>query len=429
MLKIISLFFLYLPFQFALNASADVDLASIRLFSIFIFLLWIFQGLRNKKINIRHSPITLLVFSFLFLSIFSLFFSENISWGARKLIFLLSFIPLYFVFSDLFSKWKLNIKTLLEYLIWGAFLSSLIGLIQFTLQFIFGIEKAYSLWTKIVIPFLGHSFSDAVLKNPSWLVNIGGHTLVRATSLFPDPHIFSFYLGMTAPIILSMLFISKKKIFFGVILFFVLLVDFLTFSRGGYLGILSGLLFFSIFFSNKKKLSSISNESNSNYYKTTPIKNFLLINLIVLIFITLFIIPNPINKRLLSIFNLKEGSNAGRIKIWEESLPIIANNPFFGVGLGNYPLAIKPSANYREPIYAHNTYLDIASETGILNALFWILIIFISLANYVKKYKKDDEIIYLGLSSGLVVFAIHSFFETAIFSVHILPLFIFLISF
>ena len=70
-----------------------------------------------------------------------------------------------------------------------------------------------------------------------------------------------------------------------------------------------------------------------------------------------------------SIFDLKEGSNVGRLEMWKKSAEVALDNPFSGVGIGNYPLEVKASADYREPITAHNTYLDIASETGIISLL------------------------------------------------------------
>lgn len=426
--KLLLLFFLYLPFQIALNPSAGVDLALVRVIIPLIFLLWLLQGLKNKKIIITHSLITVLVISFLFLNIFSLFFAENIAWGIRKLFFFLSIFPLYFVTSDLTLRKRIGFLKVLKFLVLGAALSAIIGLLQFTAQFFFGVDKIYSFWSKIIIPFLGNSFSKAVLENPSWLVNINGHTFLRATAFFPDPHMFAFYLGISAPIALSLFLLEyKTSKWFGFLFLIILLTDFLTFSRGGYLGLLTGLLFFAIFFLKQKKLFSI-NSKKIIPSKKTSLKKLLLFKLSLLFIILFFVIPNPATQRLFSSFNLNEGSNIDRLETWRQSLNIIKNHPSFGTGLGNYALMIKPSADYREPIYSHNTYLDIASETGIINTIVWSLILIVSILKTTRNFQRNNNILYLGIASGLIVFSVHSIFETAIFSIHILPLIILLIS-
>ncbi len=115
----------------------------------------------------------------------------------------------------------------------------------------------------------------------------------------------------------------------------------------------------------------------------------------------------------------------GRIETWKQSIDVIINNPL-GAGLGNYPLEIKPSADYREPIYSHNLYLDIAAETGIINALLFIWLITASILGFIK-LGKNNKFCLAGAIS-LVIFFIHSIFETPLFSVHNLPLLLIIIA-
>jgi len=421
---ILSILFLYLPFQVALNPIEGIDLASVRLIIPFIFLIWLLQGFKNKKIIISYNKTTLLILSFLFLSGFSLIMAMNIEWGIRKLLFLLSFFPLYFI---VVTRKYAEAIFILKFLVWGAFLSAIIGIFQFFLQFIFGINKAIYIWSEVIIPFLGNSFSEAILENSSWLVNAGGHTLLRAIAFFPDPHMFSFYLGMSAPIALALyLKVKKNGNLYLISFFIILLANFLTFSRGGYLGIIIGLLFFGLLFFQKKYFQFKLNLplKKNIYYNKYFFLSFLTIAFTIIIMTT----ANPIINRLYSSFDLTEGSNSERIEIWKKSLEVINKNPVLGVGLGNYALSIKPSAEYREPIYSHNLYMDIAVETGVFNAIIFISFLFFSISNLIKNLNKKNNIIYLGLASSLIVFTVHSIFETALFSVHILPLFILIIG-
>jgi len=73
----------------------------------------------------------------------------------------------------------------------------------------------------------------------------------------------------------------------------------------------------------------------------------------------IFIIPiTPISDRFYSSFDLNEGSNVGRLEMWQQAGEIGLNNFWSGMGLGNYSLEIDSDLDYRNPITAHNLYLD-----------------------------------------------------------------------
>lgn len=414
--NLLLLFCLYLPFQLALNASEGFDLASGRVFILALGILWFIKSLAQKKLFLPNKIQTLFLFSFLFLSAFSFIFAQNTDWAYRKLLFLLSCIPLYFIVAD-FALNKERAEKIIRFLVYGAGLISLIGIFQFVLQFFIGIDETLTIWQKIIAPFLGNSFSQSVFKYPSWLVGISIHTYMRAIAFFPDPHMFSFYLGMLLPFSLALCLQHKsiKKSYFYLFLFIsisILISDLLTFSRGGYLGLLTGLIF-ALFIFRNKIIGDFS------------LKKFVAINIFILLVAAIIIFPNPVSNRLISSFDTSEGSNAERFENWNQSTEVIRNNPL-GVGIGNYSLEIKPSADYREPIYSHNLYLDIAAETGILNALIFIWLIIASIFSFIKLGKNNKT--YLAGAISLVIFSIHSIFETPLYSVHILPLLLIIIA-
>jgi O-antigen ligase len=401
---------LYLPFQVALNPSEGFDVASIRVAIIILFLVWLADGLKKKKIIFQKNIQTLLIISFLFLSLFSVFFSANSEWSLRKILFFFSIFPIYFVAASILDS-REKILKISRYLVLGGSLAALLGIVQFFGQFIFGLKAVYGFWADyLAVPFLGQTFSQAVLQNPSWLVNIAGVTYFRATATFPDPHMFSFFLGLLIPLALALLIASPKKIWLSLALFLLLLADFLTFSRGGYLGLGMALIIMLIIFWK---------EIGQTYKKA------ILAGLMgLLIFV---MVPNPFSARFISIFNLKEGSNSGRIETWKQATNVIVEHPVWGVGIGNYPLEIKAVASYREPIYAHNTYLDIAADSGIANALIWMSILFFSIISFLKRAKEHP--IFWGAGISLIIFSVHSLVETAIFSPVVLTLFLIILSF
>ncbi|MFA7208673.1 MAG: O-antigen ligase family protein [Parcubacteria group bacterium] len=410
MYNFLVLLVLYLPFQLAINPMAGVDLASIRIVILVFLGAWLAQGLKNKNIMIKNSAQTWLVASFLFLNAFSLIMAKNADWSARKLLFLFSIFPIYFVASQAVSN-KKRLLGIADTMVLGGAIVAIIGLVQFAAQFIFGLETTYAFWAEyMTVPFLGKSFGAAVLENPSWLVGISGQTYLRATSLFPDPHMFSFYLGLLVPLAIGLMLRQKRRRWLAIsALGVIFLADILTFSRGGYLGLVAGLIFMGIL-------------SWQRINKPSKIAVGVILGLSLLV----LAIPSPVSQRFFSSFNLKEGSNQGRLAMWHKAAEVIAENPLAGVGIGNYPLEVKPTAVYRDPIYAHNTYLDIAVETGVLNALVWIGILGATFRGFWEKSKKEN-LFFFGLAS-LVIFAAHSLVETAIYSPVVLTLFLVIIS-
>ena len=144
----------YLPFQIALNPAAGVDLASIRVLILMLFFVWVYDNIRNKKkLFFLDTQVRLILF-FLFLSVASLFFAQNYGWGARKLLYLFSILPLYFVVKDILNSREKVIKTLKSLVLSGAIVS-IFGIIQFFAQFFWNYENISKLYST---NFLGRKF-------------------------------------------------------------------------------------------------------------------------------------------------------------------------------------------------------------------------------------------------------------------------------
>jgi O-antigen ligase len=339
--------------------------------------------------------------------------AENAAWSLRKAAFLLSFFPLFFVFFAVLRDPQPREK-IFRALVSGAALVATLSFLQFFSQFIFGVEKVFDFWVRTVLPFfLGPTFGEAVASYPSLLVNISGFTVMRASGFFPDPHMAAFFFGMTLPLALALSFcdIPTRRKYWLAGACTILLADLLTFSRGGYVGLMCGSgIFFLLLLSSRMDKKSI-----------------LKIIIGVLIFVS-GVILSPVGTRFVSSFSQSDGSNIERLRLWQESVTFISERPLLGVGLGNYPLAVKPTANYREPIYAHNPFLDIALETGLVGLFFFLALLSSCLRSAWGKWRVEGDVFGFALLVALVVFIAHSFFETPLFSVHILPLLLLLLA-
>jgi O-antigen ligase len=410
MLNYLFLFLIFLlPLQFALNVGDNLDLVVTRILVPVIFLLWLVRSLARKKLWIPNKAEMWLVITFLFLAALSLFLGWDASAGFRKLLYFFTIVPVFFVAADIFQAQKWREKALAAIVIGGT-LAAAVGLFQFVFSFIIGIGKSVKIWESLAPYFLGNSFGKIVAANSSWLVNIGGETRLRAFGFFPDPHNFAFFVNLCLFVGLGYIFLQKKtapKIWVGMAVILMIAAVALSFSRGAYLGLFAAGLFFAIVF---LKRSGVLGKA---------------IVAIAAIFVLIFVFnSNIITQRLASSFNMKEGSNAERYKNWTQAVEMIQDHSLVGVGLGSYARSVDPGAADRSSIYAHNLFLDIAAETGILNGIIFLLLILIPIWRNIK----SGGMLNLGLASGLVAFFVHSIFDTALYSPQVLTMFLIIIA-
>ncbi len=351
---------LILTFSFALSPTPTVDLNILKIIIPILFVGWLINSMANKKIVIDYRPRFWLLLVFLFITFFSVFWTSAPLPALRKILFFASTVPVYFVFYQAQQNKKFLLR-FLNVLIVSTFIASLLALIPFILQFIIGLNPVLNFLRQFIAPFfLGHSLANLVNQYSSWLVNISGYTILRTFGTFPDPHLFSLYLAMVLPLTLYFYQKTKQKkylFYFSTILTTILF----SFSRGAYLSLIVGGLF--LLFVNRP----------FNLLR----KHLLFFYSLFVIVLFLIIIPNPLTSRLSSSFSIQEGSNNGRLEMWLIALDTIKKHPLIGVGLAGFGNQINNSLGIRNPIYAHNLFLDFGAETGIFN-MFILLFLVIS---------------------------------------------------
>lgn len=411
---LVAFFLFFLPFQFALHPTEGVDLAIVRVLAIGIFFCFAARSLMSGSVLLPR-PLPLFFFvAFLFWSLSSFVWAENIEWAFRKSAFLLSFFPLFLVFFILLQKPHFQERAF-GTLVIGVALSAFLAILVFVSQYIFSTETVFSFWIHTILPFfLGPTFGEAVASYPSLLVNVSGNTILRASLFFPDPHIAAFFFGIALPIALFFTWKSagRFRVYWAVGATLILLADLLTFSRGGYIGLFCGVGIFAL-----APLFRYGIQKKEAAYV-----------IVAGMFIGVALLASPVGSRFLSSFSQGDGSATERVRLWKEAGAGVFSHPFLGVGLGNYPLAVKPSAGYREPIYAHNLFLDTAVETGLPGVFFFSALLFLSALSLWRRWWKEASLLHLALFSSLVIFSVHSLFENPLFSVHILPIVLLLMA-
>ena len=186
----------------------------------------------------------------------------------------------------------------------------------------------------------------------------------RAFAPFVTANLLAQYLVMLIFISLSMLFVKRKNDRFGsvsvfcsiALLIFVICL-FFTKSLGGLLSLFIPLIFFIMIVKkvNKKILAAI----------------FLVVLLILGVTFLRFKETKDIYK---PFFSLSQ-----RAVYWKDTVGIIKKHPFKGIGLGNFSL--------KESRYAHNSYLQIWAEAGLVGFLLWLSIVFIFIKEGFSKLK------------------------------------------
>jgi O-antigen ligase len=415
----------FIPFSFALSPTESVDLNILKIIIPLLLLLWLAHSLTTKKLLLDNRPRFWLLITFFFLTFLSYFWTIAPANALRKIFFFTTTLPLYFIFYQ--AQQSPNfIKKFFPALSFSVFSLSLFSLIPFIFQFIIGLNPVLNFLRQIIAPFfLGHSLSNLVNQYSSWLVNVSGQTVLRTFGPFPDPHLFSLYLSFSLPFVLYLYIITKRKkyLFYSTTILTTIL---LSFSRAAYLSLLVGGIF--LFLTSQP----------SQIIKKKVFSFYLLFNLILF----LLIVPNPLFSRLTSSFDLQEGSNSGRIEMWLTASQIIKQRPLQGLGLGGLAEQIDSSFGIRNPIYAHNLFLDFGAEIGVFAMFILFLLILSPLILFLKNFIQNKQFYSLNpnnlqenlllqkfLATAFLIFFIHSLFETPFFSIRVFPLFLIFLSF
>lgn len=351
-------------------------------------------------------------FGFMGLLLFAFIIKKTI----KKNGFLIS-TPVNLPFFILFLISVISFKNSVDY---NASFRGLTKLLEHVLLFLICAEeikdKRQFSWILLSV-FLGASL---ISIDGLWQIKFGrdfirGNTLqsaiglIRPTASFPNPNVMGIYLTAIAPIIFGVTFFYAKgkiklPLMLGTALTFTSI--YLTFSRGAGVGVYAAILFLTL--ARKKWIIS------------------LLLILVLLIFP--FIMPENIRDwaKEVGYHPLVFMCNYDRISFYKNTLNMIKHHPFIGVGVNTFCQSYK---KYRLPeseknmtsdsIYAHNIYLHMAGEIGLLGLSAFIFLLFQVFRVGIKAYQRfDDEflkIISISLLACLLAFLINGLTETSLY--------------
>ncbi len=361
-------------------------------FALLFLYLWKLPELKNRT----KTKLDIAIILFLALAFISLFFSIYKYESFLALLRLLSILAVFCLVREVFDK-KMIVRFIILVVSLGSILS-ILGLAQY---------------------FLG-------LNHSWWIPN----QFIAAT--YVNHNHFSGYLELVIPLIIGLLLAYKswpvqgnyKKIL-RILLIAILAIVILAFvfsqSRGAWVCLTVSVIFMAVVLVRKKFLS----------------KTRLLIFLFCIILGAVYIAggEDAVTKRFRTFqdFN-SENFIDGRMRIWEGSIEIIKNNPVIGTGIGTFVWAFpqyrQKELNVRAR-FAHNDYLHIAAEMGIMAALLMIFIFGYLIVygvkrvshKYANRFSQPKKLfsirdgILLGCAVGILSLSLHGLVD---FNFHIL---------
>ena len=390
----------------------------------FCILILVFLESITRKTDFYVDLPAIFLIGFLVIALISKHFSI-VPWKARSLMVnLVTWIIIYISISNFF-RGERKIEYILYVLAAAAVLVALYGLYQY----FFGLQETRD-WLvetgqikhmpeKLVSRLSGNrAFSFFIYPNA--LAGFFVLTIPIIISLALKPFInrkiapYCYFICVTACLTLGFLiFVKKPMLFFpalgGIILSPLLcLVSFyLTFSKGGLVAFAAVILFFisfSLLFLKDKKIKLFS----------------FIFAIIIIVLITFFSI---------GFYKLKGdklgspiASALARINYWPPGIKMLEESPLIGVGPGAfgsiYPRYKLPHG--QETQMAHNDYLQVLAETGLLGFCFYIgciLTIFLSMAKKIKysDLRDGENILLFAIFIGFFGILVHSFFEFVLY--------------
>lgn len=221
---------------------------------------------------------------------------------------------------------------------------------------------------------------------------------------FKNHNHFAGYMNMIVWLCIGMAFYyrGKKRLMFIIFATTSVFTVFLSLSRGGIIGLFGGVFFFSVMNMLSKNRKAI----------------FMIITLIAIITMVL-VSTGSFDTVFERMMTLKTPmiTTGERLKMWIGVLNMIKDNPIVGTGIGTFAYAYPAYQTVGGHVidHAHNEYLEIISETGLIGGLllfFCIAMLFGHVIRHsVSHTSKPLSGIGLGALTACFSLLLHEFFD------------------
>lgn len=343
---------------------------------------WLLGGFKPAPSSLN-APIAFFLLACILSVTNSAFFEQSFHGFLTKT---LEWFIVYFLIVEAFRRER-HIYIALAVFVFTAFSTSLDGLIQF---------------------YITHK--DIFLRHA---INPGD----RATAGFKTSNGLGGYLTGFVPALSAwVLFKRHKRIYDFLVELFILFVALwaliVTFSRGAWLGTLMGEIFLLIFVFSKK----------TRFEVRFSFRFFLGMVFLYGAFLLFFANNLHLERELDRPENIW-----WRFGIWNIGMEMIKDKPFFGHGINTFMRVFQAyRGSFAAPTYAHNCYIQLAAETGIVGFVCFVWIVIKIFGEALRTIRVNfaqggDHLkaLVLAFSSGVFAFLVHSFFDTQFYSLQL----------
>ena len=344
---------------------------------------WAIESLRSTKREIRFSPLGLPILLYFLAMGFSLFNAINPYTGAYEVLRRATYVLFFFLVIN-HVKNERDIANICGAAVLAGLMVSILGVFQYFTPF-----------------------------NPDWLYQVA-----RPSATFGNKNMAAQYVIMMIPLSIALFLQArdeKVRLFFAVTTIEMVAYVVYANSRGAWLGLtMGGLTSLAFFF--KAGWPALK-------WGLSRKRTGLLIFLLCIHVVLPHILPTPTklevkySERVASALNLTKGSARVRLAVWANSLDLIKDHPM-GVGINNWKVVYpkythsrmidKVSSSETHFENAHNDYLQMISEVGIIGFAFYLWM----LALILKTCWKSPDLKY----SPFFLWSIVGFMTTSLFS-------------
>lgn len=237
----------------------------------------------------------------------------------------------------------------------------------------------------------------------------------KITASFTAPNGFAAYLAAVLPLPLALIAfnVTTLRRRFGLFALSLVLAVclLLTFTRGAWLGFFAGFLLLFLFAGMRRFVTAI-------------------VIFALLVSLATAFAPAAVKSHLGSLAKIgTDLSSADRLIIWKTGWKMFMDMPLFGHGLGTFMSVFERyrPAGYNEIVYAHNCFLQMAAETGIMGLLAFLwLCASVILRAFSRFLKSSDNLIRaaaLGAAACVSAFLVNSAVDTILYSLPLAVLF------
>lgn len=237
----------------------------------------------------------------------------------------------------------------------------------------------------------------------------------KVTASFKAPNGLGAYLATVLPLPLALVAfnVTNWKKTCGLLTLSLILAAclLLTFTRGAWLAFLAGYIFLFIFAGWRRFIVA-------------------LVVLALLVSMTIAFTPTVIKGQLSSSIKIgSDLSSKDRILIWKTGWKMFLDRPVFGQGLNTFMSVFekyKP-ADYKEIVYAHNCFLQMAAETGIIGLLIFLWFCASVISGALSKFFSTSDRLMrataIGAAGCILAFFANSLVDTILYSLPLAVLF------